>query len=142
MILKNIKNKNDSSKKNQRGITLIEILIVLAIIGALLATILPQIFNKLEASKVKQTKIIMSQIVGAINLYYTDCNKYPESLDELTKASDCATDAYLKKKLQDAWNRDFAYQVESGSFTLKSLGKDGRDGGDGINKDITSEDLN
>lgn len=132
--------------RNSRGMTLIEILIVMAIIGALLAVLLPNIMGKLDKSKVSNTKIAITQMVNALNLYYTDCGKYPSSIEGLTKADpDCSNwgpEPYLKKPLKDAWNRDFIYSIEGNAYTIKSLGKDGREGGDGFDKDISQDDVN
>jgi general secretion pathway protein G len=130
--------------RNNVGMTLIEILIVLAIIGTLMAVLIPQVTSRLDKSKIGQTRIAMGQVVNALNLYYTDCGKFPQSLEGLEKAdADCPNwgpEAYLKKTPKDAWNRDFAYSIEGANFILKSLGKDGKEGGDGFNKDLTSDD--
>lgn len=138
-----MKKQNQSTLFNSRGMTLIEILIVLAIIGTLMAFLLPNITGNLEKSRVKQTKIGMSQLINALNLYNTDCNKYPDTLDQLLKPDpECGGEAYIKKPIKDAWGKDFIYTKTDGSYTLKSLGKDGRENGDGYNKDITSDDVN
>jgi general secretion pathway protein G len=132
--------------KNARGMTLMEILIVLAIVGSLIATLVPQVMKSLDKSKVGETKIIMGQIINALNVYYTDCGKYPESLTGLTtpdaNCSNWGPEAYIKKIPQDKWSNDFRYSVEGNSFILKSLGSDRREGGDGYGKDISSEEIN
>ena len=95
--------------RNSRGMTLMEILIVLAIIGTLMAVLLPTIASRLDKSKIGQTKIAMGQVINAINLYYTDCGKYPTSMDGLIKAdpecSNWGPEPYMKKPPKDAWNR-------------------------------------
>lgn len=132
--------------RNSRGMTLIEILIVMAIIGTLMAVLLPNLMSRLDKSKVNSTKIAISQMVNALNLYYTDCGKYPSSLDGLSKAdADCSNwgpEPYMKKLLKDGWNRDFSYSIEGNAYTIKSFGKDGREGGEGFDKDITQDDIN
>lgn len=138
---------NSSSKilMNSAGMTLVEIMIVLAILGSLIAVLLPQVTDRLDRSKLGETKIAMGQVMNALNMYYTDCGKFPESLEGLTAAdSSCSNwgpEAYLKKPPKDSWGTDFAYSVDGSSFVLKSLGKDRREGGDGYNKDISSEDI-
>ena len=42
---------------------------------------------------------------------------------------------------QDAWNKDFTYTSDGNKIEIKSLGSDGKEGGDGVNKDISSNDL-
>lgn len=130
--------------KNNVGMTLMEILIVMAILGAVMAVLTPMVMSRLDKSKVGSTKLAMNQIVQAIGIYYGDCGHYPKSLDGLYKADpDCSNwgpDPYLKKEIKDAWNNSFVYSVEGSNYTLKSLGKDGREGGEGTAKDITNEE--
>jgi general secretion pathway protein G len=132
--------------KNSRGMTLLEIMIVLAILGSLMAILLPKIVGQQDKANVKQTGIIMGQLITALNMYYTDCGKYPESLEGLAKAdASCGNwgpEPYVKEKqLLDAWSNPFAYSIEGNSFVIKSLGRDKKEGGDGYNKDISSEDI-
>ncbi|MEN0059008.1 MAG: type II secretion system major pseudopilin GspG [Bdellovibrio sp.] len=131
--------------KNRRGMTLIEIMIVLAIIGSIAALLLPNITGQLDKSKVKEARIQMTQVINALSMYYTDCGKYPQSLEGLSKAdpecSNWGPEPYYKKSLKDPFGHDLVYEVEGGEYTLKSLGKDGREGGSGNNKDITLEDI-
>lgn len=130
---------------NRRGMTLIEILIVLAIIGSLLAILGPRVTSQLDKSKLGETKIIMGQVSNALNMYYTDCGRYPDSIESLLQAdSSCSNwgpEPYLKKAPKDAWGTDFQYYLEGNQYILKSLGSDRRDGGDGYAKDISSEDF-
>jgi general secretion pathway protein G len=132
-------------KINQKGMTLLEIMIVLMIIGGLAAVLLPTVMSRLDKSKFSQTKLIMGQIAQALNLYYTDCGKYPPSLDGLSTAdsacSNWGPDPYMKKVPPDAWSNGFVYESSGGTYNLKSLGADGKEGGDGKNKDITAEEL-
>ena len=134
-----------SSLKNSRGMTLMEILIVLAILGSLIAILLPMVQERLNKAKAGETRIAMGQAINALNMYYTDCGKYPETLEGLTaqdaSCSNWGPEVYLKKPPKDAWATDMVYAVEGSSFVLKSLGADRREGGDGNNKDISSEDL-
>jgi len=132
-------------KSNEQGMTLIEILIVLAIIASMMAFLVPGVTRQLDKSKVQETKIQIGQIMNALNLYYTDCGKFPSSLEGLIQAdSDCPNwgpEPYLKKAPKDAWNRPFQYSLDGNQYTIISLGADGREGGDGYAKDISSEDV-
>ncbi len=147
--LKNQKNNTFFTKASKintsSGMTLIEILIVLAIIASLMAFLLPGITSRLDKAKVQETKIMIGQAMNAINLYYTDCGKYPSSLDGLVTADpECPNwgpEPYIKKAPKDAWNREMSYSLDGNQFTILSLGADGREGGDGYNKDISSDDV-
>ncbi|MEK2645101.1 type II secretion system major pseudopilin GspG [Bdellovibrio sp. BCCA] len=131
--------------KNRKGMTLIEIMIVLAIIGSIVALLLPSLTGQLDKSKVKETRIKMTQIVQALSMYYTDCGKYPQTLEGLAKpdpnCSNWGPEPYYTKGFKDQFGHDFVYELEGSEFSLKSLGKDGREGGDGYSKDISLEDL-
>ncbi len=123
--------------RNSRGMTLMEIMIVVGIIGFLAATLYPTVVNRMNAAKVKQTKISIGQIVQALNNYNIDCNKYPSTLDFLTKAdpecSNWGPDPYMKKLPKDEWNREFTYEVNGTNFKITSPGYKG--------KEINSEEL-
>jgi general secretion pathway protein G len=131
--------------KNNRGMTLIEILIVMGIIGGLIAVIGQGVMSKFQKSKIKQTKIVLSNVSQALQAYYADCNKMPQALSSLVTASDdCSNwgpDPYIKKnQLVDAWGNNFQYEPSGTNFSLKSFGKDGKEGGSGLDKDIPLED--
>ncbi len=130
--------------KNERGMTLLEIMIVLAIIGSILAAVGPRIFGKQDKAKRDEAKLIMNNIASSINMYYTDCGKYPETLENLVNqdstCSNWGPEAYLKKVPTDPWGSAFIYSVEGSNYTLKSLGKDKKEGGDGYAKDISSDE--
>lgn len=137
----------NSPLRNARGMTLVEILIVLAIVGSLLAVIGGNVMGQFQKSKVKETGIKMSQISSALNMYYSDCGKMPTTLKGLIESpgdgecADWGPEPYLKKDLiQDAWKHDFLYEADGSNFTLKSLGKDGREGGSKYDKDISFDD--
>lgn len=130
---------------NRRGMTLIEIMIVLAILGGIMALLLPRLTGQLDKAKSKEARIQMGQIVNAISMYYTDCGKNPSSLENLVKAdancSNWGPEPYLKKDPKDPWGHDFVYELNGNEYQLKCLGKDGREGGSGFDADITLEDI-
>lgn len=131
--------------KNRKGMTLIEIMIVIAIIGSIAALLLPNVVGQLDKSKQKEARIQLTQIVNALSMYYTDCGKYPQTLEGLTKedpnCSNWGPQPYYAKSLKDSFGHDLVYELDGSEYTLKSLGKDGREGGSGYNKDITLDDL-
>lgn len=133
--------------KKQSGMSLIEILVVLAILGTIMTVIGGRVFGNKDKAKVSTAKIQIAKVVDAITLFYNDCDQLPENLDQLVNApsSDvCETwgpKSYIKaKELRDPWKNDFVYEISGGEFTVTSLGKDGAPGGEGLATDITSED--
>lgn len=132
--------KRNQTLKSKKGFTLVEIMIVLAILGSIFALLAGRFAGARDKAKVKEAGILMGQISNALSSYNLDCNKYPTSLDGLKKSDDCKNwgpNPYHTGKLVDPWDKPFVYEGGSGAeFVLKSLGKDGKEGGDGFDKDI------
>lgn len=135
-----------SRSRPQRGFTLLELVMVLVIIGVILAMVGPRVFNSLGRASGERAKVQIEQIGGALELYKLDVGRFPntqEGLNALLTAPGGAANwngPYLKdaKTLKDPWSRDFIYRspAERGGYDLVSLGADGREGGDGENRDI------
>jgi general secretion pathway protein G len=91
----------------------------------------------------------MRQLSLALDDYRRLCGHYPttdQGLDALVHApqGDCKnwTDGFVQggKLPKDAWANDFVYIGSAEKFTIKSLGSDGKEGGDGFAKDIATDD--
>ena len=124
-----------------RGFTLIELLIVIVILGLLLSLVAPAMFSKVGSSQRKAAMAQMQMLSTALDTYRLDVGGYPEALAELRKSAKPGWDGpYLPRELpNDPWGNPYVYQLggENGKpFSLKSYGKDGRQGGDGDNEDI------
>lgn len=134
-----------SSWKTQAGMTLLEIMIVLAILALIASVVGPSVLGQLEKAKIKEAKIQISELQKAVDLFYTDCGSYPKDLDELLNPpSECPNwgpDPYIKKIPKDPWNEEFYYEVDGGSYEIFSFGEDKKEGGTGKAKDLSSNDL-
>lgn len=134
---------------NQKGMTLIEIMIVLVIVGGMAAILGSQIFSRFKTAKVRQAKLQMSEVTKALDVFYADCNSYPDSSQGLnalvTAPANCKNwgpEPYVKPSLlKDPWGSDFIYENEGSSYTIRSLGGDKKEGGSGADADISSADL-
>ncbi|MBW8372237.1 MAG: type II secretion system GspH family protein [Thiobacillus sp.] len=73
-------------KQARRGFTLVELLVVMAIVALLLTLALPRYFNHLEKSRETILKQDLAVMRAAIDTYHGDKGRYPESLDELVSA--------------------------------------------------------
>lgn len=129
----------------ESGMTLVEIMIVLVILGGLITMVGTNVVSQLKKGRIKETRLQISEVRKAAEMYYTECASYPPSIQALIeKPESCSTwgpDPYLKKMPKDAWGKDFIYELDGGSPIIVSLGADNREGGSGENADISSEDL-
>ena len=135
-----------SPSRAHRGFTLLELVMVLVIIGVILAMVGPRVFSNLGRANTEVAKTRIETIGGQLELYKLDTGRYPntqEGLGALLVAPPGVANwngPYIRdpKALKDPWSRDFAYRspAEKGGFDLGSLGADGKEGGEGENKDI------
>ena len=132
--------------QNQKGMTLIEIMIVVGII-AFLFTVIGQAVNRnRKKAQISQAKIGIGLIERSLLEFNYDCGYFPESLDSLvTPDSNCESwgpGPYFKngKIPKDPWKNNFIYEFdqETSNYTIISLGADKRRGGEDFNKDISS----
>ena len=131
----------------RKGFTLVELIVVIAIIGLLASIIVVKYSGKTDQAKVAAAKSQLSQLEGAIIEFQAHCSRLPNSLDELVnKPGDCpnwAEGGYLKGKkvMKDPWGHEYVFKAESGNFEIISLGADGKQGGSGVDADISSQNL-
>lgn len=129
-------------RRRQRGFTLIELLIVIVILGLLLSLVAPTMFSKVGSSQRQTAMAQMQMLSTALDTYRLDVGDYPSSLNELRVGNQPGWDGpYLPRELpNDPWGNPYVYSAQSADplrpYTLKSFGKDGREGGDGDSEDI------
>ena len=131
--------------ENERGMTLIEIMIVIAIIAGLMAVLGSSAVSYLNKAKVSETKIQLKELGKALEAYNLACNSYPTTDQGLAAlvtnpgAEACPNwgpDPFLKKEPKDAWAKQLIYESDGGNFEIISLGKDRKEGGEGYDADI------
>lgn len=136
-----------ATDRNQKGFTLIEILIVMVIIGLLAALVGPRMFGKVGKSKQKAAKAQISLFETALDTYRLDVGKYPTTdmgLEVLRIKPDGLEKwdgPYLPKEIpMDPWGKPYEYRSpsEHGDYEIVSTGADGGPGGDDEDMDITS----
>jgi general secretion pathway protein G len=141
-------------KNSNRGFTLLEILLVLALLAGIVAIFGRNLFGSFGRGQVQTTKLQIKQLESNLDMYRFECGRYPtteqtlEALISQPKSTpECKNynpEGYLdgKKKVPtDSWGNPFKYKSDSAqSYEITSLGSDGAEGGEGNAKDISSKD--
>jgi len=139
-----------SQARRQQGFTLIEVMIVVAILGILATLVVVSIGGRQDQALVTATKSDLQAISQALDLYKLDNFKYPttdQGLEALVVKSDNARSwpegGYLKKVPVDQWKNPYVYisPGATGAYDLYSLGADGAEGGEETAADISVADL-
>lgn len=140
--------KHAPCKHNDAGFTIVELLVVLGIIALIAALVGPQAIKWFSKAKTDQATAQMRNVESAVELYYLDNGQYPTSeqnLDALLKAPDDQNTwngPYLRREsgIVDPWGRKYLYEFPGkiSTYDLKSLGRDGREGGTGEDGDISN----
>ncbi len=132
--------------RSARGFTLIELLVVIAVIAVLAGLVGPMVFRNVGDAKVTAAKAQLELFGLALDQYRLDNDDYPSSaqgLEALHAAPQGEPAArnwrgpYLKKPVPlDPWGRAYTYSVTASGYALFSLGRDGKEGGEGEDRDI------
>jgi general secretion pathway protein G len=135
-------------RRGEGGFTLLELLVVLAIMGMLAAIIAPQVIRYLGTSRTQTAKVQIQNVMAALELYRLDVGRYPtgqEGLEALVTAPPTAPNwngPYLKKDsaLKDPWGVPYIYQIpgQHGEVDVFTLGQDQQPGGTGEAQDVGS----
>ena len=135
-------NDKKLNKRLQRddGFTLIEILVVMAIIAMLAVMVAPNLFRQ-QAGAMRDVALTeISTLEAALDIYRLDVGEYPDSLDGLMEDdTDRASwnGPYLRRAVPtDPWGNEYVYEGNGREFTLLSYGADGVSGGEEDDADI------
>ncbi|MET4386010.1 general secretion pathway protein G [Bradyrhizobium sp. F1.4.3] len=138
-----------SRHPGEEGFTLVEMLVVIAIIGLIMGLIGPRVLNYLSESKVKTARIQLQSFSSALDLFYLDAGRFPSTAEGLaalvrrTPGVAAWNGPYLKggNVPNDPWNHAYVYHApgEHGPYDIVSYGADGQEGGSGTSADISLE---
>jgi general secretion pathway protein G len=108
----------------ERGFTLLEVMIVLAIIGLIAGSIGVTVFKQYRTSRIQTAKINVTEISNATVQYMIENNACPTSMDELVSKGN------MKKKIKDPWNQDFIFKCpgQGDGADILSVGPDKQEG--------------
>lgn len=135
-------------RRRQRGFTLIELMVVLAILGVLAALVVPNVIGRADDARVTAARADVNNLMQALKLYRLDNQRYPsteQGLAALVRKPTTGPDTpnwkpYLDKLPNDPWGRPYQYLQPGlkGEVDVFSMGADGQPGGEGKNADIGS----
>ena len=130
-----------------RAFSLVELIVVMVILGMLAGLVAVRTRGYLVNSKQNAAKTEIANIVKAVETFYADQGRYPttdEGLEVLVEGTESWPDGFLDKLPNDPWKNRYEYLSpgSNGPYEVVSLGADGREGGDGENRDFSSESDN
>ena len=132
-------------RATQRGFTLMELLVVLAILGLLMSLVGPRVLNQLGGAKTKTAAIQIKDLEQSLEMYKLDVGRFPSTEEGLValvvKPGSAAgwNGPYLKSDVPlDPWNREYHYKYpgENAELDIYSYGQDGQAGGESEDSDV------
>lgn len=142
-----ILHKKPTSRNRRAGMTLLEIMVVLAIIALIAGLVAPRLMSSFGRAKSQAAQIQLTNLKGALQLYYIDVGRYPteaEGLNALVIAPEGSNGwhgPYVDgtTALLDPWKRPFIYHSPGATlpFDLLTYGRDGKSGGSNEDSDIS-----
>jgi len=143
------------TKSDERGFTLIELMVVIVILGILAGLIVPRIMGRPEEARRMKARVQIESIETALKLYKLDNGYYPTTEQGLQALVESPTvgelprawreGGYLEKAKvpKDPWDNEYVYLSPGihGDFDLLSYGGDGEPGGEDKNEDINNWEL-
>ncbi len=138
--------------RRDAGLTMMEMVVVLAIIGIVAAIVVPNVIGRPDQARATVAQADLRTLSAALRMYRLDNGTYPTTEQGLSALSTRPTsapeptawpeDGYLAEVPTDPWSRPYVYRSpgESGrGFDLLSYGRDGRAGGEGLDADMTAQ---
>jgi len=135
-----------SPRASAAGFTLVELMVVIVLIGLLAGAVTLATRSYLVSGKQSVAKLEISKICEAIDTFYTVYDRYPtndEGLEALAEPSDRFEAGLLSKVPLDPWGNPYEYvhPARDAAYEVISYGADGREGGEGADRDLSSRDL-
>jgi len=122
MKLRQMLSRAAAKKSNARGMTLIEIMFVLVILGLIAGAIGYNVFNSLKDAQIRTAGLDLKAISNGVDLYHVETGQWPDNLQQLVPK-------YIKDLHKDPWGSEYSYVRSGDGFTVYSFGPDKQQGG-------------
>jgi general secretion pathway protein G len=141
--------------KNNKGFTLLEIIVVVFILSLLVAIVAPKIIGRTDDARIAEAKVQIKNFETALKLFKLDNGFYPATEQGLDALIEIPTTGQIPQKYReggyleqkkiplDPWSNPYVYISPGiyGDFDIFSYGADGKEGGEGKDADIKSWDM-
>lgn len=141
--------RHGRERRRRAGLTLVEMIVVLAIIALVAALTVPNIIGRLDQAKAGAARTNIGTIKSALRVYRLDNGGYPTTEQGLKALVERPTTepvppnwnsgGYLEDLPEDPWGRPFLYRAPAASgapYEILTLGRDGKEGGEGLDADL------
>ncbi len=142
--------RTDHARRHPRGFTLLELVVVIIVLGLLAAIVAPQILGRVSDARTTAAQTQVELFGTALDSYRLDNGSYPTTDQGLAALRERPTRApipanwrgpYLRKDVPaDPWGKPYLYRSPGErnvtAYDLSSLGRDGKSGGEGEDKDV------
>lgn len=132
-----IRNRNSRTRSRRRGMTLIEIMVVMTIMALIMAGVAVAIIPRLDEARVDTARQDIHTIRTALDMHYAKRGRYPDTSTGLAALTE---GQFLQDIPIDPWGNEYIYLNEGGRPVIISYGADGAPGGEGTAADISSQD--
>lgn len=129
--------KSRSRVRRQRGMTLIEIMVVITILGLIAAAVGVSVLGQFGTAKEKRVRLDFGALDQSLQLYVVKKGRLPDTATGLRALVD---EQILPKLPQDPWGNDYVYTLDRSTPVIVSLGADGAPGGEDGDRDLSSRD--
>ncbi|MET0401167.1 MAG: type II secretion system protein GspG [Cystobacter sp.] len=132
-----MKTEKTTARRGPRGMTLIEIMVVITILGLIMAAVGISVIPRLNESKRERARMDFHALKGALTLYYAKQGRFP---DTATGLRALVEGHVLESVPVDPWGNPYVYLNEKGTPRITTYGDDGVSGGEGEGVDMCSCD--
>ncbi|NVJ22079.1 MULTISPECIES: type II secretion system major pseudopilin GspG [Myxococcus] len=132
-------NKSKQHRRRKRGMTLIEIMVVITILGLIATAVGVSVLDSLKEARRDKASLDIKAIETALKLHYTKTGNFPDTQAGLGALVESRA---LEQLPKDPWGHDYVYLNEGGRPVVLSYGADGAAGGEGEETDISSAPAN